>query len=442
MHVVYLHQYFVDRRGTAPGRSYEFSRLLLERGHQVTIVTGSYEYTEQPQSTGFRVTQRWVDGIDVRTVPVFYSQVMPYWRRIVAFGMFMTGASIVASGVKDADVVYATSPPLTIAIPGIVASLYHGTPFVFEVRDLWPEAPIQMGAIRHPALKAAATLLGKVAYFCADHIVALSPGMRERIVEVGVNPNRVSVITNCSDVELMRKPELADEFWEQYPELKGRPVLLHAGAFGRINGLEYAIDLAKQLQYINPQIALVLMGRGSEKERITELARSAGVLDRNLFIYDSLPRHELGKALSAATALMTFVAPIPVLATNSANKFFDAFAAGKPVFVNCRGWQGDLLARTGAGEEIPADDTAKAAQMISARLQDKAWMEAASKASRELGDTTLNRKERVKDFERVLQDAVNSHVSKARTWWNRLIGKEFPEAVSTDVIDATGATDA
>lgn len=420
MHVLYLHQYFVDRTGTSGGRSYEFSRLLLEREHEVTMITGAYEYSGKEPSKGLWATHSTVDGIQVRTIPVFYSQKMPYWRRIAAFSAFMTRASWIGCTVKNADVVYATSPPLTIAVPGIVASLYHRKPFVLEVRDLWPQAPIELGALPHPALRFAARALGKVAYLCADHIVALSPGMRDEIIKDGVESRRITVITNCSDVQLMRRsPEQAAQAMEQYPELQGRQVLLHAGAFGRINGLEYAVKLARELLDTAPEIAIVLMGHGSEKQRIIQFAKDAGVLDKNLFIYDSVPRTELGNLLSAATALLTLVAPYPVLQTNSANKFFDAFAAGKPVFINYDGWQRDLLDETGAGAVLPANDIKAAARLLTEKMRDQSWLQTASEASRKLGDTTFNRRERVIDFERVLLDATEDPTPRPLRLWQR-----------------------
>ena len=125
-----------------------------------------------------------------------------YRGRLAGFVRFALAATRAARGVERPDVIYATSPPLTMALPAIAASRRHGAPFVFEVRDLWPEAPIQMGALTNPAGVRAARALERFVYRRAAHVVALSPGMREGVIAAGKPPDQVSLIPNASDLEL------------------------------------------------------------------------------------------------------------------------------------------------------------------------------------------------------------------------------------------------
>jgi glycosyltransferase involved in cell wall biosynthesis len=393
MHILYLNQHFATPRGTCDGRSYEFSRLLLEQGHRVTMITGVHDRAGLDVPTGPLVVRTMVDGIEVVVVNLRYSQEMPIARRAATFLFFMAVAAFVGCKVRDVDVVYASSTPLTVAVPGVVAARSHGCPFVFEVRDLWPDVPIGMGRLRNPLLRGLARMLERFAYLRAEHIVALSPGMKAGIVSAGIPEGRVTMIPNASDLGLFRVDPAEGRAWRaSHPEIGERPLVVYAGAFGRVNDLEYVVRLAAATAAIDPEVAFVLAGEGSEKETVRASARERGVLGRNLFIGDPISRAMLPALLSAASAVSSFALPLPVLEHNSANKFFDGFAAGRPVIVNYRGWQADLLEETGAGLALLPGDPEGSAATLAKAVADPAWLERASKASALLGEERFERR--------------------------------------------------
>lgn len=407
MHILYLHQHFVARSGTSGGRSHEFSKILVEKGHQVTLVTGAYDRSGLDLPSGRRIVRMDVDGIDVIAANVPYGQNMSMLRRMVSFAHFMVMSTWIACRVRNIDVVFATSTPLTIAVPGLIASLIRRKPFVFEVRDLWPAIPIEMGILKNPVIKLVAKLLEKVAYRRASHVVALSPGMKAGVVAVDGRPDVVSVVPNSSDVELFRVPaDVGDDFRTQHPEIGGRPLVVYAGAFGRVNGFDYVLRLVEHAARLYPEICWVLCGQGSEKEWIIESATAKGLLGKNLLVLDPLPRRELARLLSAADILTSFFLPLPLMETNSANKFFDALAAGKPVALNYGGWQADILRETGAGLVLDANDPEKAAKQVADALADRAWLASAADASRRLGDERFDRRKLALELEHVLLSVV------------------------------------
>lgn len=405
--VFYLHQYFVARSGTAGWRSYEFSRYLVRKGHAVTVVSGCSEWSGLTLPAGQKRTVLSVDGIEVRLLGVPYSQRMSMRRRLGAFAGFMLGACRESGRVPRPDVVFATSTPLTIAVPGMWAAARWRCPFVFEVRDLWPAAPIELGVLKNPLLIAAARALERLAYRRAAHVVALSPGMKDGIVAAGVPAEKVTVIPNASDVELFRVPPVVGaKFRAEQGDLGRRPWLVYTGTFGRVNRVDWAVRLAEHVARLAPEVAFVFYGSGSERERTAALARERGLLERTVFFRDPLPRAELPKVLSAATVLSSFAQDLPVMRTNSANKFFDAFAAGKPVVINYGGWQAEILEREGAGLALPHADLEGAAQRLVAALRDPDWLARAGAASARLGDTEFNRARLAAKLEEVLQRAV------------------------------------
>lgn len=367
-------------------RSYEMARRLVDAGHEVHVVTSS---TRTDGPGGWTQTEE--AGATVHWLNVPYSNQMSYARRTVAFGEFALRAGPYAAKLTY-DVVFATSTPLTIAIPGVYAAKRGGVPMVFEVRDLWPELPIAIGALRNPAAKAAAYALERFAYRNAEKIVALSPGMKDGVVSTGYDPDRVHVIPNCSDIDRFRNPPgAADPFFERHPELRGRRLVMYAGTFGIINGVDYLVRVAEAMRYLDPEVHFVLIGEGHERERVEDLARDVGVLGATVTLVDPLPKAEVPHALAAADVVTSLFIDLPEMWHNSANKFFDALAASKPVAINYGGWQAELLERSGAGICLPVGDPAEAARMLLNLLDDPSRLTATAAAAGHLADTEFDR---------------------------------------------------
>jgi hypothetical protein len=176
MRVAYLHQYFREPSESGGTRSYEFARRWVAQGHDVNIVT-----TEQSRGQAFSGWQvREVEGISVHRLYLPYDNKMSHAERIRAFLKFSLAAGPRAVKIGG-DIVFASSTPLTIAIPGIWAARRLGVPMVFEVRDLWPEVPIAMGALNGRIPRHLSRSLEKLAYRHSSAIIALSPGIAEAI---------------------------------------------------------------------------------------------------------------------------------------------------------------------------------------------------------------------------------------------------------------------
>jgi len=405
--ILYLHQHFVAPTGTSGGRPYEFGRRLVRGGHQVTLVAGAYEHSGITWHQGDRRRVLDIEGIEVHVLGIPYRQSMGTHARLKAFGGFAFAALREVGRAPRPDVVFASSTPLTIAIPGMYAARRHRCPFVFEVRDLWPAAPIELGALRNPVLIAAAQKLERTAYNRATHIVALSPGMRDAIVKGGVPGDKVTVIPNASDVELLRVGPEAGRRWRQkHLELGDGPLVVYAGSIGRVNRVDWAVRLAAEVKALAPDVIFVFVGEGSEKGKCQELAKKIGVLGRQVHFLPSVPRNALGEVLSAATMLASFFVDTPVIRTNSANKVFDAFAAGKPLVINYGGWQAELLEKEGAGLVLDPDDLRGSARRLVRALRDREWLARAGKASARLGEFNFSRDRLAGRLEKVLRQAA------------------------------------
>jgi glycosyltransferase involved in cell wall biosynthesis len=355
MRILYLHQFFITREGVGGTRSYEFARRFAARGHGVRMVTAG-------------AGRRAVDGIEVVGVRGAYSDYMAatalsYPRRMLAFARFALAATAAALRGPRPDVILASSPPLTMALPALAARVRHRAPFVFEVRDLWPEAPIQMGALRNRLLRRVARALERFVYARAAAVVALSPGIRDGVIGAGVPAAKVELVPNASDLELFH-PELDGRAVRERLGLGDSFVCSYFGAMGEANDLTQVVEAGALLcERGEDGVRFVLLGEGKRRAELEELARRRGA--GNVLFADPVPDKATVASLAAASdACLTVFKDVPVLATNSPNKLFDTFAAGRPAIVNTRGWMRELVERNEAGLFARPGDAADLADKV------------------------------------------------------------------------------
>ena len=348
-----------------------------------------------------------IDGYVVRWLHVPYSNSMGFGRRLAAFLRFMALATWHACG-TPADLVFATSTPLTVVIPGAIASWLRRSPWVLEVRDLWPEVPIAMGELRNPVAKWLARGLARLGYRSASHVITLSIGMRDGVLRCGVDEAHVSVIPNLADLDRF-SPDKSDpeQFLDRMPFLRGRPIIMYAGTIGRANGMRYLVRIAAEALASSSDVVFCILGDGAERDALHSLAIELGVLDRNLFVRPPIPKLELPSALGSATVCLSFVIDVPELWNNSANKFFDAMAAGKPIAINHEGWQADLLRSTGAGIVLPPSDPATAWHELSTFISDTERISAAGRSARKVAGERFSRFDLACRFERTLVNVLD-----------------------------------
>jgi glycosyltransferase involved in cell wall biosynthesis len=387
MHIVYLHQYFTPPDGVGSTRSYEMARRLVKAGHKVTLVTSNAFFPVAYKFEKF-VNELNIEDIELRIIRVTYSNRQSYIRRIFAFFQFALLAAIIATRIRDVDLVFATSTPLTIMIPGIAVKWRRRVPMVFEVRDQWPTVPIALGILKNPLAIKAAKWMERTAYKQSAHIIALSPSTRDGIAAAGVALANISLIPNCSDIDLFRVPNTHGEgFLKEFPHLKNKKIVAYAGTLGFANGVDYLVQLAARIKNKDPSICFIVAGDGAKRKQLIALAQELDVYGKNFWLLTPLPKTRVPALLSAATAVCsTFVAEAAPWA-NSANKFFDGMAASKPVIINYLGWQKDILENNGAGLALPPGNLDKAAEVLEVFLNDESAVAKAGYASGVLAET-------------------------------------------------------
>ena len=404
MRILYLHQFFATRDSSLGLiRSYEFSRRWVEQGHEVTVITSASRLPESFSEA--RYVDGEIDGIRIRSVRVPYSNYMGTAARIRSFLSFMFGATRLAITAGRHDVVFATSTPLTVGIPGWIAAAAARVPFVFEVRDLWPEAAIQMGVIkRHGPIGVVAKAAERFLYHRAADVVALSPGMAAGVLAEGVPSEHVHMVPNSSDLDLFFPGPRDDELVERFG-LKGRFVVGYAGAIGPSNDVEGNVPEAARIlaERGREDIVFVVAGDGKSLPELT--ARCAEL--SNVRLVGSLPKSEVPRLTRTADTLMVLFADKPILATNSPNKFFDGLATGKPMIVNADGWTRGLVEAHDCGAYFPAGDGVALADVIERMADDAALMARQGANARELAEREFARDLLAERVLEVLEQAAN-----------------------------------
>ena len=354
MHVAYIHQHFVSPKGASGTRSYEMGQRLMRAGHRVSLICGANDATALLSDLSQRVNKVDVDGLPVICINEYYSNRMSFMQRVAAFRRFATTATKVVSAL-DADLVFASSTPLTVGIPGMKAARRLGAPFVFEVRDLWPEIPIAIGVVKNPLLKWYLHRLEKKIYFSAEHIIALSPGMKKGVCRTGYPEDRVTMIPNASDLDLFQPSgePLDDDRFGAPDDVR----FIFTGAHGPANGLEAVLDAAAELKRRDARgIRIVFIGDGKAKPGLLERSRREGLDD--LFTFMSrIPKIELATLAPRMDVGLMILKNLPSFYYGtSPNKFFDYLACGIPVLNNYPGWVADMIQEHDCGRVVPPDD--------------------------------------------------------------------------------------
>ena len=380
MKILYLHQYFNTPEMSGGSRSYQMAKRMVAAGHEVHMITSLRE--EQKEHSSWFVTDE--EGIKIHWYPVPYSNHMANSQRIKSFLAFAYEAKKKAVSLSG-DVIFATSTPLTIAIPAVIAMRKLKIPMVFEVRDLWPEMPIAIGALKNPMLQFFAKKLEKWAYQNSAAIVALSPGMKEGVLKTNYPEKRIAVIPNSSDnLEFLYHEEAAIKFRSDRAWLGDKPLLLYAGTFGKVNGVDYIVKVAKELKKLNSNIRILLVGDGREKTQVITEAKDIGVYEENIFFEPAMVKKDMPILFSAATMTSNLVTDLPEARANSANKFFDSLAASKPILLNHGGWMHDIVKNHNCGLAMWQQPIELVAAKLHEKMNNDEWLKQASMAAKEL----------------------------------------------------------
>jgi len=345
MRILYIQQYFKPPNQPGSTRSYWISKTLIEKGYDVTVVC--HANIMQGKNQDKRIEETVIEGIRVISILNAYSNNMNVKQRIWSFLKFMFFSTFVALKEKDVDLVFASSTPLTVAVPALMRKLFRKTPYIFEVRDLWPEAPIQLGFIKNKVLIKFLKWFEKTVYKNSEHVIALSPGMQEGVAKY-IPKEKISMIPNMSKIDMFwvreKDMNLNDRFGLSNKTFK----IIYFGTLGFANGIDYLMDAISLLENKKIEnIEFIFMGDGVKIKDLQYL--SANLLNVKVSILSRQPMDIVSAVVNNCDICICTFSNFPILKTNSPNKLFDSFSAGKPIIVNSDGWTKELVENYNCG---------------------------------------------------------------------------------------------
>jgi glycosyltransferase involved in cell wall biosynthesis len=392
MRIIYIHQYFLTPEEGGATRSYYLAKGMVDAGIEVEMIT-----SHNKNYYDLKI----IAGIKVHYLPVAYDQHFGFFKRVLAFGNFVRQTKVWLKKLPRPDLFYITSTPLTTGLIGIWAKKRFGIPFIFEVRDLWPEAPIQVGAIKNPILKNILYQQEARIYRHALKIVALSPGIASSIVKKCPQAPTF-IIPNFADVEYLKLPEKQPKLLQQY-NLKDELTVIYAGAIGKVNAVDELLILADLARQQDKPYQFVLLGKGAKKDYI--LSKAAKMKLENFHYFPFGNKQQVRELLSVADISLVSFIQLPVLATNSPNKFFDALAAGKAVLVNHTGWIADLVEKHNIGAVYNSEHPLSALETLNKLATSPSDLQKMKANAYQLGKEHFSKEMAVQKLLRVLDPA-------------------------------------
>jgi glycosyltransferase involved in cell wall biosynthesis len=370
MRVLYFSQYFPPEVGATQTRAYEMCRYLASRGHKVTAITEVPNHPSGiiPSEYRGRLSERRTeDGIDVLRLWVWTSPEKTFRSRMQFYLSYMGMSALAGVLLKGKyDVVYATSPPLFVATAGLITALARRVPFIFEVRDLWPESAVALGELNSKKAIAVAEKLEVAMYRRARRIVVVTQGIHARLIERGISGSKIAVITNGANTEKFRYTSEGARHVEEMLGLAGKFVVMYAGVHGIAQGLETLLQAADLLRRRN-DITFLFVGEGPRKVHLKQIAQEQGLT--NVRFLPEVQSDLMPSYLSAAGCAIVPLRDELLFRGALPSKMFEAWACARPVILSVAGEAEQVMQQADGGLAIQPEDATSMAQAIE-RLAD------------------------------------------------------------------------
>lgn len=370
MHILIIHQAFASLGEPGGTRHYELARLLVSRGHRVTVIASPVSYITGTLSSSDGSREE-SDGIVILRAPVYAAHHKSFVHRMLAFFSFMLSSFWLGIRVSDVDVVWGTSPPIFQGVTAWALARLKGARFLFEVRDLWPKFAVAVGVLKNPLLIRASEWLERFLYRHADRVMVNSPAYVEHVRARGAK--HVELVPNGADPSMFslsvdgKQFRLANELGDGF-------IALYAGAHGMSNDLGVVLEAAKLLS--EKAVRVVLVGDGKEKPALQRRASQLGL--GNVSFVASVSKGEMPEVLAAADACIAILKPLDEYKTTYPNKVFDYMAAGRPVVLAIDGVIREVVEAAGCGIFVEPGNAGAMANAICRLAQDR-------QAAREMG---------------------------------------------------------
>ncbi len=414
MHLLLIHQAFTPPTEAGGTRHYEFARHLVEKGHRVTIVASDLSYlTGKRAAAGRSLTAAQnLNGVRVLRTYTYPSLHRSFFWRVISFLSFMLTSILAALRAGPVDLIMGTSPPLFQAVSAWVVSILRRRDFLLEIRDLWPEFAIDLKVLRNPFLIFLSRWLERFLYSRADHLLVNSPAYRGYLIQKGVAPGKISLISNGVNPDAFDPNSTGQRFRKKW-NLQGKFVVTYAGALGMANDLPTLLRAADLLRE-DVHTRFILAGDGKDRARLEFMAR--GLALPNVLFTGAIPKEEMPGVLAASDACVAILKNIPMFRTTYPNKVFDYMAAGRPTILAIDGVIREVVESGRGGIFVPPGDSLSLAGAVRRLKEDPVLAKTMGASARAYVEENFNRRRQAEDFGELLQKLV---AGRSRSFYRR-----------------------
>jgi hypothetical protein len=351
MHILFLSDNFPPEVNAPASRTFEHCRAWVQAGHRVTVITCAPNFPIGKVFPGYRnrfVQRESIDGIDVVRVWSYVAANEGFFRRSLDYASYMISAVLASPMVPGPDVVIGTSPQFFAACAAWIVSAFKGKPFVFELRDLWPEAIRAVGAVQNARILGWLEKLERFLYDKATAIVAVTESFKVNLVARGVDGAKIHVVTNGVDVSRF-KPAAKDPGLLKRLGLQGKFVAGYLGTHGLAHSLHTILDAAGQFRrrFAGSAIHFLFLGDGAMKSALKSQAEAQG-LD-NLTFVDTVPKDEVQRYWSILDVAIIHLKKVELFQTVIPSKLFESMAMGVPVLHGVMGESAEIVEKERVG---------------------------------------------------------------------------------------------
>jgi len=358
MRLLFLTDNFPPEVNAPASRTFEHCREWVRAGHEVTVITGAPNFPKGELLAGYRnLPWQWEEMAGIRVLRVFtyITANQGFARRTLDYISFMVTSFLAGLFVRRPDVIIGTSPQFFTVCSAWMLSLLRRRPFVFELRDLWPESIKAVGAMRNPYWL---TRLEKLEYFLyrkADLIVSVTQSFRRTLMGNGIDGGKIAVVTNGVDLERYRPRDKDAELVRELG-LEGKFVLGYIGTHGLAHGLETLLDVASRFQNQDHDDACVFLflGDGARKRALMEAAAQRKL--HNVVFLESVPKEKVVTYWALLDASIIHLKQSPLFESVIPSKLFESMAMGVPVLHGVAGESAEIVMETQVGIPFPPED--------------------------------------------------------------------------------------
>lgn len=371
MKITFLCQYFPPEMGAPAARTFEHASHWARLGHEVTVITGFPNHPTgviRPEYRGSFVRREQVAGIELLRTWIYVAANKGFFRRVINFLSFFCSSLVLGALLtKRPDVVVGTSPQFFCAVAAYLLSRVKGAPFVFEVRDIWPQSAIELGVLRSRLLIGALEAIERHLYRRAALIVPVAESTRAYLLDQGIAPDKIKVVPNGVDAQFLNAAGITPQRLRARLNLQDKFLVSYIGTHGMSHALDVVLGAAERLQ-ADDHIHFLFVGEGAEKVRLKEQAAAANL--RNVTFLDEQPRTELPAFYQASDVSLVPLKQLPLFKKVLPSKLFELMGTGCPIICSVAGEAAQLVARAAAGLCIePENESALVAAIEQLRRQ-------------------------------------------------------------------------